>query len=69
MARGEAEVQKWQGMGGKEWGKGIKKGEEIRNHYCDVDMGLNERREWAAGALGGVCVCERCLWEEGKEKQ
>lgn len=67
MARGKAEVEKWQGMGGKQWGKGIKKGEEILNHYCDVDLGLRERREWAAGALGGVCVCERCLWEEGKE--
>lgn len=67
MARGEAEVEKWQEMGGKEWGKEIKKGEEILNHYCDVDLGLRERREWAAGALGGVCVCERCLWEEGEE--
>lgn len=64
MARGEADVQRWRGMGGREWGKGIKKGEEILNHYCDVDLGLVERREWAAGALGGVCVCERCLWEE-----
>lgn len=69
MARGEAEVEKWQGMGGRECGKGIKKGEEILNHYCDVDLGLMERREWAAGALGGVCVCERCLWEEEKERK
>lgn len=69
IVRGEAEVEKWQGMGGREWGKGIKKGEEILNHYCDVDLGLKQRREWAAGALGGVCVCERCLWEEEKERK
>lgn len=69
VARDEAEVEKWQGMGGREWGKGIMKGEEILNHYCDVGLGLKERREWAAGALGGICACERCLWEEGKEKR
>lgn len=69
IARGDTEVEKWQGMGGREWGKGIKKGEEILNHYCDVNLGLKERREWAAGALGGVCVCERCLWEEDKERK
>lgn len=67
VARGEAEVERWQGMGGRDWGNGIKKGEEILNHYCDVDLGLKERREWAAGALGGFCICERCLWE-GKKK-
>lgn len=69
IARGEAEVKKWQGMGGRERGKGINKGEEILNHYCDVDLGLKERREWAAGALGGVCVCERCRWEEDQERK
>ena len=42
---------------------GIKEGEEILNHYCDVDLPVKERREWATGALGGECVCERCLWE------
>jgi hypothetical protein len=42
---------------------GIKKGEEVLGHYCDVDLPVKGRREWAAGALGGVCVCERCLWE------
>lgn len=69
VARDEAEVEKWRGMRGRERGKEIKKGEEILNHYCDVELGLKERREWAAGALGGVCVCERCLWEEEKEKK
>ncbi len=63
-ARGERDVEAWQGMGGREWGKGIKKGEEVLNHYCDVELKVAERREWAAGALGGVCVCERCVWED-----
>ena len=48
------------------WRGGIQKGEEILNHYCDVDLGVKERREWALGALGGMCVCERCLWEDDK---
>ncbi|KAF2095536.1 hypothetical protein NA57DRAFT_67915 [Rhizodiscina lignyota] len=43
---------------------GVQKGKEVMNHYCDVDLDVRERREWAAGALGGVCKCERCLWEE-----
>jgi hypothetical protein len=43
---------------------GIKKGEEILSHYCDVRLPVWERRDWAAGALGGECRCERCLWEE-----
>lgn len=63
-ARGVAEVQRWKGMHGKEWGNGIRKGEEVLNHYCDVELGVQERREWAVGALGGMCVCERCVWEE-----
>ncbi|KAG8526815.1 uncharacterized protein KY384_008244 [Bacidia gigantensis] len=51
------------------WGEGrreggIKKGNEVLNHYCDIDLDVKERREWAIGALGGFCRCERCLWEE-----
>ena len=42
---------------------GIQKGEEVLNHYCDIDLPVRERREWAVGALGGFCTCERCLWE------
>ncbi|KAL8670362.1 MAG: hypothetical protein Q9224_007676, partial [Gallowayella concinna] len=42
---------------------GIKEGEEILNHYCDIDLSVNERREWARGALGGDCQCARCMWE------
>ena len=44
---------------------GIRKGEQILNHYCDVSLPVQERREWARGALGGDCVCERCVWEAG----
>ncbi|KAK3719542.1 hypothetical protein LTR37_004400 [Vermiconidia calcicola] len=42
---------------------GIKKGEEIFNHYCDIDLPVRERREWARGSLGGDCRCARCTWE------
>lgn len=65
-ARGREDVVKWGGMreAGKDWS--IRKGEEILSHYCDIDLGVKERREWAEGALGGICMCERCLWE-GRE--
>ena len=49
-----------------EEGTGIKAGEQIFNHYCDVGLPVKERREWARGALGGACVCERCVWEAGR---
>lgn len=39
---------------------GIKKGEEILNHYCDIDLPVQQRREWARGSLGGWCMCKRC---------
>lgn len=42
---------------------GIRRDEEILNHYCDIGLGVKERREWACGALGGSCRCERCVWE------
>ncbi|CAK1355573.1 unnamed protein product [Cercospora beticola] len=42
---------------------GIKKDEEIMNHYCDIELPVNERREWARGALGGDCLCPRCIYE------
>lgn len=47
---------------------GVKKDEEVFNHYCDVDLPVKERREWASGALGGLCCCSRCVWEAGGEK-
>ncbi|KAI9817864.1 MAG: hypothetical protein M1827_000983 [Pycnora praestabilis] len=56
---------KEQGNGRGEGKGGIKKGEEILNHYCDIDLPVKERREWAIGALGGLCMCERCRWEAG----
>lgn len=42
---------------------GIKKGDEILNHYCDIDLPVKERREWAKGSLGGWCMCARCRRE------
>ncbi|KAI0879757.1 hypothetical protein GGS24DRAFT_11813 [Hypoxylon argillaceum] len=39
---------------------GIKSGEEILNHYCDVTLPVQQRREWASGSLGGWCMCKRC---------
>lgn len=66
-ARGGDEVVKWGDGKGKKREGGIKKGEEVLNHYCDVELPVKERREWAMGALGGMCVCERCVWEEGEE--
>ena len=51
------------------WRGGIRKGEEILNHYCDVELVVKDRREWAVGALGGMCVCERCTWEDKEQKQ
>ncbi|KAL8834206.1 MAG: hypothetical protein Q9170_003863 [Blastenia crenularia] len=62
IARGGDDVVRWGGMRGGQGG--IRKGEEVLSHYCDVELGLQERREWANGALGGVCICERCAWEE-----
>ncbi|TID17320.1 hypothetical protein E2P81_ATG07896 [Venturia nashicola] len=45
---------------------GIKTGDEIMNHYCDVSLPVKERREWAVGPLGGDCRCERCMWEASR---
>lgn len=42
---------------------GIKKGDEVLNHYCDIDLPVKERREWAKGSLGGWCMCGRCRME------
>ena len=45
---------------------GIAKDSEILNHYCDIGLPVQKRREWASGALGGTCLCERCVWEAGE---
>ncbi|CAL8575658.1 hypothetical protein XPA_001569 [Xanthoria parietina] len=68
-ARGGEDVVQWGDVGEGRKAGGIKKGEEVLNHYCDVTLGVKERREWAAGALGGTCVCDRCVWEEGAEER
>ena len=59
----------WQGKDGKKVVNepGLKQGEEILNHYCDLDLPVQERREWARGALGGDCQCERCVWEDEQQ--
>ncbi|GAB1320609.1 SET domain-containing protein [Madurella fahalii] len=48
---------------------GIRAGEEILNHYCDVDLPVQQRREWARGSLGGWCMCQRCRDEAAKLKK
>ena len=69
VARGGDEVVRWGEKRNKDeaWKGGIGEGEEVMNHYCDVELPVRARREWAVGALGGVCVCKRCVWEEGEE--
>ncbi|MCJ1259048.1 hypothetical protein MMC24_006883 [Lignoscripta atroalba] len=76
-ARTAAEVVQWGDGGGRRdkrsgsgggGGGGIMKGQEVLNHYCDVDLPVRGRREWAVGALGGICVCERCVWEAGNSE-
>ncbi|OLN94030.1 hypothetical protein CCHL11_03397 [Colletotrichum chlorophyti] len=42
---------------------GLKAGEEVLNHYCDVTLPVEQRREWAKGSLGGWCMCSRCREE------
>lgn len=42
---------------------GIRAGEEVLSHYCDVELPVTERREWALGSLGGKCMCDRCRRE------
>lgn len=48
---------------------GIKSGEEILNHYCDVNLPVQQRREWASGSLGGWCMCKRCRDEAATDAQ
>ncbi|KAJ8116596.1 hypothetical protein OPT61_g2001 [Boeremia exigua] len=58
----------WQGRDPSK-GPGLKQGEEVFGHYCDVRLPVKERREWAVGALGGDCMCQRCLWEEAEQRR
>jgi hypothetical protein len=48
---------------------GIKKGDEVLNHYCDIELSVRDRREWAAGSLGGWCMCDRCRREAAEEEK
>ncbi|KAF2142052.1 uncharacterized protein K452DRAFT_358520 [Aplosporella prunicola CBS 121167] len=41
----------WEGKEGKKE-PGLNKDEEVLSHYCDIELPVNERREWAVGALG-----------------
>lgn len=64
--RGVAERPVWpgrEGSRGDDGFDGIRKDQEVLNHYCDVGLDVKERREWARGALGGWCLCPRCVWE------
>ena len=60
------ELVDWKGRDPSK-GPGLKKGEEVFGHYCDVRLPVKERREWAVGALGGDCMCTRCVWEAAAE--
>ncbi|CBF89804.1 hypothetical protein AN0288.2 [Aspergillus nidulans FGSC A4] len=66
VVRGDEERVVWKRQGEeREKAKGgIRKDEEILNHYCDVELNVKERREWAAGALGGMCLCKSSIWYE-----
>jgi hypothetical protein len=47
---------------------GIKAGDEIWNHYTDVqEKDVGERRARLQGVLGGDCRCERCVWEASQQ--
>jgi hypothetical protein len=46
---------------------GIKAGMEVLSHYCDIDLPVRERRDWAKGSLGGWCMCETCRREAAEE--
>jgi hypothetical protein len=43
--------------------RGLRAGEEVMSHYCDIELDVKQRREWMLGTLGGECVCERCVQE------
>lgn len=45
---------------------GLRAGQEVLNHYCDVTLPVDQRREWASGSLGGWCMCDRCRTEAGE---
>jgi hypothetical protein len=62
------ELVEWKGRDPNK-GPGLKKDEEVFGHYCDIRLPVKERREWAVGALGGDCMCQRCVWEEAEQRR
>ena len=66
VARGPGDAVRWGADKDADaaWPGGLGKGDEVLTHYCDVELDVRRRREWAVGPLGGLCVCERCLWED-----
>jgi hypothetical protein len=60
--RNDKQRVKWK-FGEEQTKAGLEKDEEIMGYYCDIGLDVKERREWAKGALGGDCMCERCVWE------
>ena len=67
-ARKDDEIVCWGSSKSTKHSGGIRKGEEITNHYCDTGLPVQARREWAYGALGGLCLCDRCNWEAQTNK-
>ncbi|KAI9788313.1 MAG: hypothetical protein M1816_006999 [Peltula sp. TS41687] len=65
----DGEMRFWARGEGEGKGRGIKRGEEIRSHYCDVRLPWRERREWMVGCLRGWCRCGRCVREEREERE
>ncbi|CAK7263385.1 hypothetical protein SEPCBS119000_000446 [Sporothrix epigloea] len=47
---------------------GIAAGQEILCQYCDVDLPVQLRRDWARGTLSGTCICQRCRNEAAAEQ-
>lgn len=62
------ELVEWKGRDPNK-GPGLKKDEEVFGHYCDIRLPVKERREWAVGALGGDCMCQRCVWEDAEQRR
>ncbi|KAG9205142.1 hypothetical protein G6514_008719 [Epicoccum nigrum] len=62
------ELVEWKGRDPNK-GPGLKKDEEVFGHYCDIRLPVKERREWAVGALGGDCMCQRCVWDEAEQRR
>lgn len=47
--------------------RGIPEGEEVLNHYCDVELDVRQRREWAVGTLGVFVFVKGVFGKKGKK--